>query len=138
MRTSSATAGVGAALCRIKLTSECVNGFITTVHIVATGPTLGVGLDAGFEISTTEVADNLDYVDPNVFNGTFAITSIGASFGVGYGAATIGLGGDIYYNKWGATGAGFGSSLGFGAGATTVRGSSTVTSVTKEPCGCVE
>ena len=56
---------------------------------------------------------------------------------MGYGAYSIAIGTDGSRNsKVGARGADHGLSYGLGVGASTVAGSSTVTSVKWEQCGC--
>jgi hypothetical protein len=44
--------------------------------------------------SSITLEDRLDHVDPNVLNGWFSVWGAGASFGPGYGASSIQLGGN--------------------------------------------
>jgi len=121
--------GGGAQRFSLHLTSQCVNGKRSEVDIVAGGFAVGFGADATITKSHIMFKDNLNYIDPYVFEGRSLFTGAGyAFFGIGYGANAIQLGG--------ATSIGKGPESGWDASVYGGAGISTVTNAKTEKCGC--
>jgi hypothetical protein len=129
---------VGAGGFSIELTSECVDGKKAKVNLVAAGPALGLGALVDFSVSDIKVKDKHDKITPSTLNGYFQYTTIGYAMGPGYGAYAIAIGtnGHGEFSKTGATGSGHGEYKGYGLGASSLAGSSTVTNVEYSSCGC--
>ncbi len=131
----SITYGFGAGGYEIEFTSECVNNQKATVTVLAVGPAIGVGTFLDIGISDIRVNDSNSAIDPYIFNGYFQISTVGYATIWGWGAYSIGLGTDGTCLGCGASGYGHGPITGWGAGATVVGGSSTVTNVVMDDCG---
>jgi RHS repeat-associated protein len=131
----AATEVFGAGIFSIRLTSECVDGLRATVGISARGG--GVGLGAFLDVShgTVDVEDSHQDLQPYTFNGYFQLTSAGWAVGVGYGAYAVAIGtAGGMYDDTGAYGSGRGRYYGYGLGAFTIAGSSSVDSVSYTSC----
>jgi len=130
---------VGASFTKFDLTSECVNGEMATVTVLATGP--GIGIGASFQRGIPTGAsgspavafdDGLSNLNPGVFNGFFVAFNAGFQFQpFGGGLEFEFLGGAKNVDP-----VGLGFASGFGASVSQVVGSSTVTDVKIDQCGC--
>ena len=129
----------GAGGFQIELTSECIDGESATVKVLAVGPAVGIGVLAGFTISNIEVEDPHASLQPSTLNGSFVLSSANITLGSGYGVYAIAIGTDDFEHParpTGATGVGHGPTKGFGFGASSIGGSSTVIDVVHTSCGC--
>ena len=123
--TISATAPVGATLTRYTLISEVVEGASATVNVTAVGPSLGYGVTLSGSKSRVAVQDSLNFINPNVFNGSYEAIQAGVTvpFGPGYGFFAVNMG------AAGSAGHGF-IDIGYDAGITGTKGAAAVTSIT--------
>lgn len=133
---TQATYIFGAGVFRFRLTSECVDGKRATARILAVGPVTGIGLLIGIDVGTLVLEDGLAELDPFVLEGMMGYTSVTASAVFGVGAYVVGLGGDGSHTSDKAMGADAGWTLGIGLGASSLIGSSTITSLVYENCDC--
>ncbi|WP_419812211.1 RHS repeat-associated core domain-containing protein [Bacterioplanoides sp.] len=121
-----ATAPIGAAYTRYELTSEWVNNQRATVVVHAVGPAVGLGADIGGTYSEITFREPLNYINPNIFDGSYDAAQVSWSVGnAGYGAFAINMG------DAGAVGHGQ-IVFGWDVGATYSKGTSTVLSVKYE------
>lgn len=134
--------GPGGQFAIYKLKSPCSsNGLRYTIDVQVVGPSAGIGAkckfcnSAPFKVLTGgKVDDHIAEPDPNAFNGGHLSVSLGAQlFGLHWQAA-----GDTLLGS--ATSIG-GSPLAYGFGTIGAElagtiGTSTVTNVDREPCGC--
>ncbi|WP_448099140.1 RHS repeat-associated core domain-containing protein [Luteibacter yeojuensis] len=138
-------AGVGVALYKFLLESDCINGQKAQVTVHAGGASIGLNIKFAPPISATSssvtLEDRLDHVDPNVLNGWFSVWGAGASFGPGYGASSIQLGGNGRIlarpkdsGAWSRPSFGSQNGLELGAGGT--AGRSNVVETNWTSCGC--
>lgn len=129
----------GAGGYEFTLTSECVGGRRATVTILAVGPALGLSAFLDISFGNITVNDSHSDLRPSTFNGYFQYTTAGYALGFGYGAYAVAIGTDgSMYSNTGAYGSGHGPYYGYGVGASSVAGSSTVTDVQYENCSSCE
>ncbi|MFC1664428.1 LamG-like jellyroll fold domain-containing protein [Pseudomonadota bacterium] len=124
--------GGGAQRFVFDLTSECKGGKQATVEVVAGGFSVGFGAEFAGTTGNIEFGDNLNHVDPFVFEGRALYTGIGYAFiGIGYSAYAFELNG--------ARSIGHGYQMGWDA---SVYGGAGISRLSKEPivkeCGCSE
>jgi RHS repeat-associated protein len=145
MTGGGASAGVGGSFYTLVLDSECVHGKKAHVKIYAAGPTLGLNikgtLPVGLTSSSITLNDGLDYLDPSVLNGWFAMYSAGGSLFKGGSCSMVQVGGNgrglqrpADSGAWSGPSCGGESGIELGAGAT--AGSSTVVESVITDCGC--
>lgn len=125
----SAGGGGGGSAMNFTLTSDCIRGQRFVVTGSGLGAFIGLGWKLGANSSNVSFEDGLDYINPYIFNGRFEIVTAGGSFGAGYGWSSINLGGAHAAGSWSFYN---GRDLAFGGTA----GTSRVTSVKHEACGC--
>ncbi|AHG65456.1 type VI secretion system tip protein TssI/VgrG [Advenella mimigardefordensis] len=106
-----------------KLRSECINGQMARVEVLAGGGTYGRGLNVAAQGFDTSFVDGLDHIDPNVFNGDYSEAGANVSFIKGIGLGSVKLG-DAYseslltiYKR------GYSAGIGFGGGGSKVLSS---------------
>lgn len=139
MTSLAATDVAGAGIFSFNVTSECVDGRKATVNISARGGGFGIGAFIDVSHGSIELVDRHSDLQPYTFNGYFQITSAGWAVGGGYGAYAIAVGtrGGAY-DDTGGYALDHGKYFGYGLGAMTIAGSSSVNAVTYEECGCGE
>ncbi len=121
--------GGGAQRFSFHLTSKCANGKRGTVDVMAGGFAVGFGSEVTGTKSAITFQDNLNYVDPFVFQGRSLYAGAGyAFFGIGYGAGAFQLGG--------ATSIGRGPESGWDASVYGGAGISDVTNASVNDCSC--
>ncbi|MDQ2151064.1 type VI secretion system tip protein TssI/VgrG [Alcaligenaceae bacterium C4P045] len=110
------------------LRSECIDGKRAVVEVLASGGSYGAGLAVGAQGFNMDFKDQLDHIDPNVFNGAYTEGGASITFIKGIGVGSTMLGGAesqgllTFYNR------------GYGAGLSAAGGVSKVLDSQMEDC----
>jgi RHS repeat-associated protein len=139
-----AAAAFGGSLFRFDLTSDCVHGKQGHAIVYAVGPTFGIEIkgvpEVGMTNSSASFDDDLDEVNPDVFNGSFINYGIGFSLVGGYGCSVTrvgGWGGALSSGtRSGAISVSCGPQFGFDASIATTGGTATVLDSSIHDCAC--
>jgi len=74
----------GASFSRFKLKSDCVDGKQAEITVWAVGPSVGLGVKVSATRSSISFEDYDDQLNPNNFNGQFAIVAAGITMHPGF------------------------------------------------------